>query len=178
MGKDIREHAYVVPGQKEVTGKVVIEGGGPLPRLLLRVSSAANTRWERSRGHPINPQSDGTFRIRWRKASVRPYSDACRIHTPILCHGSPSANESCSCGLRYGQLEIKSNPGPVSWVKVSGRVTEWMKATGARADLHRPFPTSIERTVNPDGTFSFPRCLKERIPRGLQVPFARRCQRR
>jgi hypothetical protein len=161
--KDLRDITYVVPGQKEVTGKVVIEGGGPLPRLLLRVSSADNGPQAVDNAVvPINAQSDGTFRITLaegqRKADIQvpagftlqsfTYGESDLRTSPVKVAASDTA-----------ALEIKIKPtGPVSWVKVSGRVIGMDEAaTGVRVDLaSASFPQVLSASVNPDGTFQFP----------------------
>jgi hypothetical protein len=165
---DIKDLEVTVPGRKEVFGRVVVEGNGPIPRLTFQMAPYGESA-SRPNAVPnfmnINPRPDGTF-------SVTVLEGESLLQAPT---GLPKGYTLKS--IAYGSSDVKNSPLKVDRkdtlqllvtviassnpVKVSGRVAGIDDATlargTARATLTAPeFAVPLNVTVKPDRTFEFP----------------------
>ena len=169
-GADVKGVEIVVPGQKEITGRIVVEGGATIPRIGLRVMTPDDGRggaWGSIL--TLNPQAEGTFRITLPEGEHR-------LDVPQLPPGYTLQS------LKYGATDLLRSPlkiaapdaveelrvglvrtGPTPWVTVSGRVIG--SAPGARALRVALLPTNapgigpatppLDAPVKDDGSFEF-----------------------
>jgi hypothetical protein len=162
---DVRDIEITVPGRKEIFGRVLVEGKGPLPRLSFRTTPSGTTASSPfSNFINISPRADTTFSV------ILPEGES-SLQAPS---GLPTGYAFKS--MTYGAVDVMKSPLKVdpsdtsqllvtvtssaNPVKVSGRaegVDETAISRGiARATLTSPsFALPLNTTIKPDGTFEF-----------------------
>jgi len=161
--KDVTGLRIVIPDVVTVTGKVTVEGGGPNPRFQI---AFARTDGNPS-AMPVTVTSAATFNAQLHTGQYR-----------ITTGGLPRGYSVKS--LIYGSAEVLNQPltiasgdsqslsvvlsvsSPPPWVKVGGRVIGGNATTPAATALTLTgvaVADALTATVNPDGSFEFPRVL-------------------
>jgi hypothetical protein len=159
----VKNISLVVPRDRTVTARVVVEGGGPLFRVPLSLGTSGIGGTVIS----LVPQSDGTSRISLPEGerSISALQLPPGYALKSLSYGSTD--------LRQAPLKINMSDTaeelrvtlektvPMPWVTVSGRVVGLPPETrNTRVSLTGTFNLPQESPVNPDGTFSFPQVLQ------------------
>jgi len=136
---DMRDVRVTVPNTREISGRVVVEGGGPMPRSLMLSFPI---------GSPVslNPRSDGSFRIEI------PAEQQVRVVQESI----PRGYALISSEVIADELRVRLRS--TATASVSGRVT------GFSASMSPAFVWlvdgtgiyhTIETAVAADGTFTF-----------------------
>jgi TonB family protein len=160
--KDIMGIEAVIVPTMDVTGTVVVDGGGPRPRLTVSFSA-----FKGGTPPPAAVTPDGTFRTVLREGEYQ-----------LAWSGLPSGYQLKSATA--GSLDLLKNPlkitvgtptppivltlgvdSPPPWVKVSGRVTGLSRQiVGPRLTLSGAFlPDVPDTAIDANGSFEFPRVL-------------------
>jgi hypothetical protein len=153
---DVRNIELKLPEKKEIRGRLIVEGGAPLPRLSLTWSSAPGRN---ANGTPIEPQPDGSFKIALYEGShtdtsfdlPRGYTrESIQYGTSDLTNGRLTVSASDNAELRIVLKAANLRP-----VKVSGRA-----AGGESVSLKSSsYAATLNARVAGDGTFEFPSVL-------------------
>jgi len=177
--KDITGIEAVVVPTVEVTGIVLVDGGGGRPRFLLSFSAFRG-------GVPPSPATmlpDGTFRVVLREGEyqlawsnlpagyqLKSITSGSRdlLKDSLKITGETSLPPIV---LRFGVDSLSS------WVKVSGRIAGLSRGQiqGARLTLSAgPFHEAQDTALNVDGSFEYPRVLRgvytARLTPAIPVP--------
>jgi hypothetical protein len=155
---DVENLEITVPRLKDITGHVVIEGGGPYPSFAIPLASAPGVPGVIGTPPTIRPGADGTFHIGLPAGEIRIASFV----------GLPLGYTVKS--VMYGSTDVLKNPMKIAMtdtlelqivlvnsatpVKVSGRV-EGANTKGRVTITSPSFTLSVD--VRPDGTFEFPK---------------------
>ncbi len=178
---DVENIEVAVPRQKEVTGRLILEGSGPMARMVIGLSPLAGGPTSgiglpqgATAGLPggppstmnINPQPDGTFRLTLLEGEQRvgPVSGLPPGYTlKSLTYGATDLLKNPLKVAASDSFEIRavvttSNPTPV---RVSGRVIGLDGASFARGPVNAimtstMYPVTLNAAVHTDGTFEFP----------------------
>ena len=160
---DVTGVEIVVPRQKQISGRITLEGRGPMPQFGIQMTvGSSNSSSSFSIYMAINPQPDGTFRL------TVPEGER-RAATP----GNLPAGYALK-SISYGSTDLMASPMKVSVsdtaelhitistpdlppVKVSGKVSAYSAARGPlRVNLTAPgYAGSLQATVASDGSFNF-----------------------
>jgi hypothetical protein len=163
---DVIGVSLVLPRQREIPGRVIMEGVAPIQRFTIPFRTSLRTGNLPISSVPlnINPQPDGTFKV------VAPEGE-----------GSIGAASNLPAGyaiksIMYGTLDVTNSPfkvlatdtgelritltGPARSFKVSGRVEGLdplsLSQGAARITLSSQSVVALFATVHPDGAFEFP----------------------
>jgi hypothetical protein len=167
--RDVTGVDFAVPRQKEITGRIVMEGRGALPQFnipLINVATNATGLPVTQMALNINPQSNGTFKV------TLPEGER-QLGRP---NGIPTAYTLKS--ITYGTTNLASSPFKISAtdtaelvvtisttdnppVKVAGKVTGLDPSAFVRGpinvSLNAPsFASTLQAVVSADGSFEFP----------------------
>lgn len=160
---DIKDLRFVVAGQRTLSGRIVVEGGGPIPRVgLLVMTPTPDGRGSSGTILTLNAQANGTFRLILpegeRQVSIPQlplgyalkslsYGDADLRRTPLRLGPADAAEE-----LRITLERTTASTG----VAVRGRVTGLASGIrNLRVSLSGNFPLPEEVPVSDDGSFTF-----------------------
>jgi len=164
---DVTGVEFVIPPQKEISGRIILEGRGALPRLSLPLisTSAANGFPSQTGTITINPQPDGTFKVTVpleERQVGRPNGLPVGYALKSLRYGS---TDLASALLKVtatdtAELSVTLTTPDLPPVKVSGKVSGLDTAAFARGPvtltLNEPrFLTSLQAPLSRDGTFEF-----------------------
>jgi len=162
--KDITGIEAVVVPTAVVTGTVLVDGGGPRPRIFLSFSAFKG-------GVPASPATtlpDGTFRVVLREDEYQP------AWSNLPAGYQLESITAGSLDLLKNTLKITGDTSlpPIvlrvsvdstsSWVKVSGRISGLSRGQiqGKRLTLSSgPFLDPQDTALNADGSFEYPRVL-------------------
>ena len=163
---DVRNVELIVPRQKEISGRLVLEGRGALPRLNIPIVSATGAMTGRSTLVSINPKPDGTFRIAVPEGEHqvgRPSNLPAGYSLKSVHYGS---TDLAGISLKVtatdtAELRIVVATQDLPSVRVRGNVKGLDPAMFSRApitvNLTEPrLITPLQATVLPDGSFEFP----------------------
>jgi hypothetical protein len=177
---DVRGVEFVVRGQKEVTGRVTVEGSAPIPRFGLRGNlTGARTALE-IQTISINPLPDGMFRLMLSEGE-RPLGELIGLpHGYTLKSATYGTTDLLRNPLKVSRTDtavlLLSLSGPaLSPVAVSGRVsglsdTALSQGT-ARAVLDSlTFAVSLNAAIQADGSFEFPAVFPGRYGAQILAP--------
>jgi hypothetical protein len=163
-----------VPIQKRITGRVVVEGGGPIPRLLLSFTSV---KWGRNSRVPLEPGGMFSIVLPEGETLVRPFEPARADYTiKAVTVGSTNLLSEPLVVSRADSQEILVTITLLRSVRVAGRIggTRALPAD-ARVIFAGDAFLDIEAPIRPDRTFEFPKVLPgtyvlATIPEGLTAP--------
>jgi len=162
---EVRSVEIALPRQREITGKVILEGTGPMARMTIPLLSSAGPLTGPASVMIINPQPDGTFRLtlqedEQRLGSVTGLPPGYALKS--LTYGSTDVLKNPIKVASSDSIELRavvttSNPTPVH---VSGRVLGLDAASFARGPVNASMTSSMyvggmNTVVRPDGTFDF-----------------------
>jgi hypothetical protein len=166
--KDQTGVAVVLPGSREVAGKIEVEGGGPVPQLTFLLSDAKNSR-NFGRISPGVPQAHGAFTVKLPEGEYRVTFDKSAFPEGYTLKSA-----------RYGAVDLLSSPLRVAtsdtstlqvtfstpsktWFKVSGRASgpgindaAQILLTMAGVNGGTVSGRSQLATIGPAGAFEFP----------------------
>lgn len=160
--RDINDVVFSIPRTREVHGRLTPENGSPAPQVQLALNSPGNNAFIPLRMRPTI-QADGTFTVTLPEGAydlaVEDLPAGYRIKS--LMYGTTDV-------LRDRRIKIAAEDSsdllvtsdftsPSPWVKLSGRVvgTTASKVILVGSGPMRPAPP--EASLNPDGSFEFPR---------------------
>jgi len=165
---DVSNVAIRLPEPKQINGRIIVQGNlpssVPLPRVAFALApfagipvSAANL--------PVNAQPDGTFDIALpegeRQISLAAGSVPGGYKVASVTYGTTDLLKNPIRVTRAENAEVRVtfDASAIVPVKVSGRVANLLSTQGVRVVLMNPTFGSFEASVNPDGSFLFPRVL-------------------
>jgi hypothetical protein len=176
--KDVANVEIVVPREREISGRAVVEGSGPLPNFALSLSGSSSIVTVL-----VKPDPSGEFRIKLpedeRDVTIASLPlgyqlkslsygttdlRACVRGTPPRCSYPPLKIGGGSAA----ELLIKfTNDPAIPFGKISGRLTGLSPDAGdVRLVLSDAASfNSFEETIRADGSFAFPK-----LPQGVYVP--------
>jgi hypothetical protein len=165
---DITGLEIVAPPSRMVSGRIVAENGGPVPRAILAFYTPQSYV-----GAPINP--DGTFSVRLHAARHRVDLAGMPVGYSIVSVRAGSAD--AAQGFEVANADVSGivvtvggpNPAPQVRGKVVGLAASRLSST--KVELAGPIVGTVETQVQPDGSFEFPRMVSGLYTlRLLQVP--------
>jgi hypothetical protein len=167
---DARNVEFAAPAVRQIRGRVVVEGAGPMPRVSLTlVSNAPQSAGALIRAPEIliDPQPDGRFSIAVPegvyRAAVSVAAGGYRVRSLTL--GSVDLLKENLQAPTRGAAEMRITlvaPAVLDWMKVSGKVSGLPPSGGGRprvVKLDGPIP-GLEGRIQPDGSFEIPRALR------------------
>jgi hypothetical protein len=150
---DITGLQIVPPPTHGVSGRIVSQNGGPVPRAILAFFTPQSYV-----GAPINP--DGTFNLRLHAARHRADLAGMPVGYSIASVRLGSADASQGFDVRNADVSgivitvAGPNPAPRVRGKISGLPVARLAST--KVELTGPIVGALEAQVQPDGTFEFP----------------------
>src|SRR5688572_1450776 len=155
---DVTGLEMVIVPTVDVTGNVIIEGAGPLPRIQLQLSPFKGTG--QNTGMSTTPDgsiratlSEGDYRVSWTNLPVGyEIKSITAGNVDLLATPLKVSVDAPPPAIRV-VMSVEGNP----WVKVSGRVTN--VGSTRTLSLMGPNVDQIQVTVNPDGTFEIAQAL-------------------
>jgi hypothetical protein len=168
--KDLTGIELNIPRLKEIVGRMVLEGSGPMPRLVVPMNSIASTPDRTATSFmnmAINPQPDGTFRVNMLEGERRagPVSGLPAGYTvKAMTYGTVDLLSSAMKVTIADTAELLvtvSTPTAVSPAKVSGKVTGLDTTTFSGGPLNVTmsapgYANTLQARISPDGSFQFP----------------------
>ena len=166
---DVTGLEFVIPSQKEISGRIILEGRGAMPRLTLpltRISTSNSFQGPQTAYISINPQPDGTFKVtvpEGERQVGRPNPIPAGYTLKSVQYGSSDVANSPLNVRRTDTAELRltfTTPDQPP-VKISGKLTGLDAALFSRGpvslNLSEPrYVSSLQATISPDGTFEFP----------------------
>jgi hypothetical protein len=166
---DVTGLILVLPTYKEISGRVVLEGRGALPRLVIpltAVASANGTPEGRAPVLNIDPQADGTFKVlvpegEWQVGRRNNIPTAYTVKSILYDSVDLSSAPLKVTARDTAELRVTLTAPEFRPVKVSGRV---IGLDAGRIPI-RVFLTdggrlasaiNLQASVLPDGSFEFP----------------------
>jgi hypothetical protein len=154
---DIAGVELVPPPTRTVSGRIVAQDGGPIPRAILGFYNPQSYV-----GSPIN--ADGSFSVKLHSARHRIDMGGMPVGYSIASVRSGPAD--VSQGFEVGNADVSGivvtvagpNPAPRIQGKISGLPAARLSST--KVELTGPIVGSLEAQVQPDGSFEFPRVVK------------------
>jgi hypothetical protein len=172
--RDVDKLEFRAPAVRQIRGRVVVEGGGPMTRVSLTLESNAPRSTQALIRAPeilIDPQPDGRFSVAVPegvyRASVSVAAVGYRVRSLTL--GSVDLMKENLKAPAPGGAEMRitlAPPATLDWVKVSGEVSGLPQAGAGRprvVKLDGPI-RGLEGRIQPDGSFEIPRVLRGNYP--------------
>jgi hypothetical protein len=157
-GSNIEPILVEVPIQRHFTGRIVVEGGEQVPRLLISFTSV---KWGRNARVPVEPPGTFSITLPEGESLVRPFEPT-RADYEIKGVTSGSTN-LLSAPLLVGRTDPQEILVTVALgrsVRVAGRVVGGQALPAeARVKLGGDAFLDLEAPVRQDGAFEFPRIL-------------------
>jgi hypothetical protein len=154
-----------MPAPKEVSGRVVVQGNVPMPRIGFSIVPVAGAPAGMAIAIPANAQQDGTFNIELpegeRQINVGTGSIPAGYRIASFTYGTTDLlkNPIRVAANDTSELRLTLDATAVTPVNVTGRVTGLLTPQGVRVVLMSPVLNSVEASVNPDGSFAFSRVI-------------------
>ena len=158
-----------MPGQKEIRGRVSVEGGAPIPRVSFSgyssVPLGASSSALANEQIDVRPAADGTFRLllpEGERYLGRPINLARGYTLKAATYGSTNLLTQPLKITRNDSAEMQLTFSAVSKpVAVSGRVENMDPAVAASGNAQvivnsYSFASNLSAEVRPDGSFEFP----------------------
>jgi hypothetical protein len=161
---DITNVELALPKQKEISGRVILEGRGPMPRVIIPMNSVRP-----GSGSVVlapNPDREGNFKVvlpEGERRAAAPVNLPPGYTLTSLTYGSTDLLTSAMkiSATDTSEIRVTISAPMVAPVKVSGTVTGMDSATFARGpvivNLIVPnYVGQLQATVAADGSFEFP----------------------
>lgn len=159
---DITDLQFDVPGQRIISGRMIIEGEALAPRILIRVMPADSRAFLSGRTFPVEPALGGAFRLTLPDGEYR-------VDVPVPPQGysvktfTYGATNLMTMPLRLAAGEATQEfaltlqvTAPLIRVRVSGRVTGLTALTRVvRVTLNGGPGVQMETPVDDEGRFAF-----------------------
>jgi hypothetical protein len=163
---DMTDLVIRMSAPKEVTGRIVLQGDVPMPRVAFSVAPTGAALPPGSTVTiPVNAQQDGSFTIELpegeRQISVVPGSLPMGYRIAAFTYGTTDLlkNPMRVAPNETAQLRLTLDAASVVPVNIRGKVTGLLTTKGVRVVLMSPILSSVEASVNPDGTFAFSKII-------------------
>jgi hypothetical protein len=186
--RNITDLEIAIPPPAMVSGRVTVDGSGPLPKFTLLLAPASISNWSSTPGDEtlssvqretrtggvqvikveVDALPDGSFKFPLPLGVYRIATPANSIPSPYVLRSISYAganilvdplviSEKESSEIQVGFGTITQNP----WSKVSGRVVGMDPGQGPfHVALEGSKTSTMDATVNADGTFEFARVLQ------------------
>jgi hypothetical protein len=158
VDKDVTGLELRVPWTREITGRVVLAGEGPLPAINLLFSGAG--RQTSAYAQPANLTfravlSEGFFALTAPSLPSGFYLKSATAGSTDLMSAPLQISRADSTPEIVVTVGVSSPP---PWVKLTGRMTGSLPAPTSRLSLSGP-SGSLESAISSDGSFEFPRII-------------------
>ena len=165
---DVKGLELAIPSTQTVTGKIVMQNGGPIPVSILGFYNVQSYI-----GATVN--GDGTFAVKLHPA--RHTADVAGLPVGYRLVSVQLGSNDVTKGFNVGNTDVSgitvTVAGPLSLPRVKGKVNGLpiQRTTAARVELTGPIFGSLQAALASDGSFEIPKVVpglyKVRV---LQVP--------